>query len=60
MITFLIIYYCFSSLFSIGTVDETEYETNAGAIMAVIVSAIIGPILFPVMLGILVKKWIKQ
>lgn len=56
MLGFLIFYYCFSSLFCIGILDDTVYETKRGRIMAIITYAFMGPFLFPVALGVIVKQ----
>lgn len=60
MLGFLIFYYCFSALFSMATVDETDYATKAGAIAAAIFFFICGPIAFPVILGNAVCRIYKK
>lgn len=60
MLGFLIFYYCFSALFSMATVDETDYETKVGAVAAAIFLFICGPIVFPTILGELVWKIYKR
>lgn len=56
MLGFLIFYYCFSALFSMATVDETDYATKAGTVAAAIFFFILGPIVFPVILGVVIGK----
>lgn len=60
MLGFLIFYYCFSALFSMATVDETDYETKAGAVAAAIFFFVWGPIAFPVILGEMLKQMTKK
>lgn len=60
MLGFLIFYYCFSALFSMATVDETDYETKAGAAEAAICFFILGPIVLPVILGVTIGKIYKK
>lgn len=60
MLGFLIFYYCFSALFSMATVDETDYATKAGAVVAAIFLFIWGPIAFPVILGVMIKQMTKK
>lgn len=47
----LIFYCCFSMLFSVATVKETDYATKRGFIAALILFFIFGPILLPTILG---------
>lgn len=51
MIGLLIFYCCFSALFCLATVEETDYATKRGFTMALIFSFIFGPALLPVILG---------
>lgn len=60
MIGFLVFYCCFSALFCMSTVDETDYETVRGALMANIFFFILGPIMLPVILGITIGKIYKK
>ena len=60
MIGFLIFYYCFSGLFCLATVDETEYKTKSGAIAAAVIFFIFGCFFFPVILGITANKITKN
>ena len=47
----LIFYCCFSMLFSVATVKETDYTTKRGFIAAKILFFVFGPILLPTILG---------
>lgn len=60
MLGFLIFYYCFSGLFCMATVDETEYKTKSGATAAAVFFFIFGFIYFPIILGIAANKMIKN
>lgn len=60
MIGFLIFYYCFSAVFSMSTVDETDYKTKGGAYAAAIVFFVLGPIMLPVILGVTIGKIYKK
>ena len=60
MLGFFIFYYCFSALFSMATVDETDYATKAGAAEAAICFFILGPIMLPVILGVMLKQMTKK
>ena len=47
----LIFYCCFSMLFSVATVKETDYATKRGFIMALIFFFLFGPVLLPIIFG---------
>ena len=60
MLGFLIFYYCFSAVFSMSTVDETDYRTKEGAYIAYIAFFVLGPIMLPVILGVTISKIYKK
>lgn len=60
MLGFLIFYYCFSAVFSMSTVDETDYKTKRGAYAVAIVFYVLGPIMLPVILGATIGKIYKK
>lgn len=60
MLGFLIFYYFFSAVFSMSTVDETEYMTKGGFYAAAIAYFVLGPIMLPVILGVTIGEIYKK